>query len=128
MSSVETWYAEEQQPFTGWDLSHIETRMVQDELPWSYSTRAAELLQRARTALDLGTGGGERLLALRAHWPTRLTVTEEYPPNLTLARQRLEPLSVRVVEARLTDLTPYRLAMGSSTRSSIDTARSTRLK
>ena len=106
VDSVETWSREEQQPFTGWDFSHLAGRMVEERPPWSYADRAAALLNRATAALDLGTGGGERFLALRDHWPARVTVTEEYPPNLALVRQRLEPLGVRVVDARLTDVDP----------------------
>src|SRR5207248_7054584 len=62
------------------------------------------------SALDMGTGGGERFLLLRDHWPDAVTVTEEYPPNLALVQQRLEPLGVRVVEARLTDVDPLPFA------------------
>jgi hypothetical protein len=102
--------------------------MVQDQPPWSYSSRAAELLQRATAVLDLGTAGGERFLALREHWPSRVTVTQEYPPNLALVRQRLEPLGVRVIEALLTDVDPLPLATGSLMSCSIATARSRRLK
>lgn len=106
------WYCEEQHPFTGWDFSYLAGRMVQDQAPWSYTHRAAALLQRATAVLDLGTGGGERFLALREDWPERVTVTEEYPPNLALVRQRLEPLGVRVVDARLTDVGPLPFLTG----------------
>jgi SAM-dependent methyltransferase len=107
---VKSWYREEQQPFTGWDFSYLAGRMVQDQAPWSYARRAAELLQHATAVLDMGTGGGERFLALREHWPRRVTVTEEYPPNLALVRERLEPLGVRVCEVRLTDVDPLPFA------------------
>jgi SAM-dependent methyltransferase len=100
------WRREEQQPFEGWDFSYLEGRMLEDEEPWSYMDRAAELMAGASSAVDLDTGGGERLLQLRPHWPARLVATEEYPPNLSLARQRLEPLGVQVVPVHLTDDDP----------------------
>jgi SAM-dependent methyltransferase len=100
---VETWKREEQQPFTGWDFGHLDGRMVEELPPWSYAARAAELIRRAASVLDMGTGGGERLLALRDHWPAKVVVTEDYPPNVKLATERLGPLGVRVVEVSLTE-------------------------
>ena len=35
---------EEQQPFIGWDFSYLSGRMYQEQAPWRYSARAAELL------------------------------------------------------------------------------------
>jgi len=101
---AELWYREEQQPFTGWDFSHLAGRLVEERPPWSYLDRAAALLDASTSVLDMGTGGGERFLSMRDHWPSTVTATEEYPPNVALARRRLEPLGVRVVEARLTDI------------------------
>jgi Methyltransferase domain len=112
MELVDRWLQEERQPFTGWDFSYLAGRMVEERPPWSYADRAAALLGSATAALDMGTGGGERLLSLREHWPSRMTVTEEYPPNLELVRQRLEPLGVRVVNARLTDVDPLPFVSG----------------
>jgi len=106
------WRAEEQQPFIGWDFSYLERRMQEEPPPWSYLDRAAALMDRARSALDMDTGGGEKLLSLRAHWPPRMVVTEEYPPNLALVRERLEPLGVTVVEAHLSETDPVPFAGG----------------
>jgi SAM-dependent methyltransferase len=99
---VETWRQEEQQPFTGWDFSYLDGRMVEAQPPWSYLDRAAALMGQSSAVLDMGTGGGERLLSLRAHWPYEVVVTEDYPPNVKLARARLGPLGVGVVHASLT--------------------------
>ena len=101
-ANIALWQQEEQAPFTGWDFSHLEGRMVEEEPPWSYMARAAELLRGAASVLDMGTGGGERLLKLREHWPVKVVVTEEYPPNVRLARERLAPLGVRVEDVELT--------------------------
>jgi SAM-dependent methyltransferase len=109
---VETWKREEQQPFTGWDFSHLEGRMLEEQPPWSYSTRAAELMGQASSLLDMGTGGGERLLALRHHWPEKVVATEDYPPNVQLATERLGPLGVRVVDVALNRYTPMPFADG----------------
>jgi SAM-dependent methyltransferase len=109
---IAAWAREEQQPFTGWDFSHLAGRMHQEQAPWSYAARAATLLSASTSALDLGTGGGEYLLELRSHWPERLTVTEEYPPNVRLVTERLAPLGVHVVRARLTDDGPLPFASG----------------
>lgn len=97
--SYEAWQRDESSPFSGWDFSHLAGRMSIDEPPWDYLERAAALMQRASSVLDLGTGGGERLLSLRPFWPPRVAVTEEWPPNVRLARERLEPLGVTVKRA-----------------------------
>ena len=107
---IAAWQAEERQPFAGWDFSHLDGRMLEDQAPWSYSTRAAELLRAARSALDLGTGGGERLLKLRAAWPGRLVATEDYPPNIFLSNQRLAPGGASVVAAHLGRVIPLPFA------------------
>jgi SAM-dependent methyltransferase len=109
---VEIWKREEQQPFSGWDFCYLEGRMVEEQPPWSYAARAAALMDRASSLLDMGTGGGERLLALRDHWPARVAATEDYPPNVQLATERLAPLGVRVVEVALNGDTPLPFADG----------------
>jgi SAM-dependent methyltransferase len=109
---IENWRQEEQQPFTGWDFSYLQGRMLVDELPWSYVSMATELMRCSSAVLDMGTGGGERLLELRAHWPGYVAVTEDYPPNLKLATERLAPLGVRVEKVPLTDNGPMPFAAG----------------
>jgi SAM-dependent methyltransferase len=109
---IESWYREEQQPFAGWDFSYLQDRMLIDELPWSYMAMAAEHMRRSSAMLDMGTGGGERLLELRAHWPPKVAVTEDYMPNLKLATERLAPLGVRVEKVPLTDSDPMPFAAG----------------
>lgn len=109
---LESWRREEQLPFAGWDFSHLDGRMLEEQAPWSYSSRAAALMRQAASVIDLGTGGGERLLKLQADWPRRVVATEEYPPNIKLSTARLSPLGVRVVEVRLTDHDPMPFADG----------------
>lgn len=101
--SVETWKREEQQPFSGWDFPHLDGRMLEEQPPWSCSSRAAELMRRASSVIDLGTGGGERFLKLRTDWPKKVVATEDHPPNFRLATERLSPFGAQVFDVRLTD-------------------------
>lgn len=100
------WRREEAHPFSGWDFSHLDGRMFEESPPWDYLARAAELMQRAASVVDLDTGGGERFLELRPHWPAKVVVTEEYPPNFALATTRLARLGVMVLDVRITDDDP----------------------
>ena len=99
---IESWEREERLPFTGWDFSHLKGRMIEDPLPWDYMVRAVELMQRSSAVLDMGTGGGEKLLELRPFWPPKVVATEDYPPNFKLASERLGSLGVQVVKIPLT--------------------------
>ena len=107
---VEQWQQEEAQPFVGWDFAYLDGRMHEEQPPWSYSRRARALLRQANAMLDMATAGGERLQELRADWPAKVVVTENYPPNVTLARTRLEPLGVRVVDTALSMHAPMPFA------------------
>lgn len=106
---IEGWKREERQPFIGWDFGHLDGRMIDQDPPWSYEERVRSMLPAANSVLDMGTGGGERLLEFRDIWPPRVAVTEGYAPNLRLARERLEPLGVEVIESEtaLYDLLPF---------------------
>src|SRR5262249_3546428 len=59
-----------------------------------------EHARAAGSVLDIGTGGGELLAAVRGSLPTRVVATEEWAVNAPLARRRLAPLGVAVVQAR----------------------------
>ncbi|MGN9841142.1 class I SAM-dependent methyltransferase [Nonomuraea sp. H19] len=85
--------------FEGWDFAVFHGRIGYDgDLPWDYEKLVREHLPEAASLLDLGTGGGE-LLASLGPLPPRTVATEGYPPNVPVARRRLEPLGVEVVEA-----------------------------
>ena len=92
------WLAEENHAFSGWDFSHLNGRQDYDPIPWDYRTEALEGLQPQHRLLDMGTGGGEFLMTL-GHPYENTSVTEGYPPNLALCRERLEPLGVEVKES-----------------------------
>ena len=96
-------------PVVGFDLSPVAERVVEDPLPWDYAALARELVGSDRgSVLDLGTGGGELLSAL-GPFPAGSAATEGWPPNLPVARRRLEPLGVEVrpVEGDEEQLLPF---------------------
>jgi len=103
-AKLEAWRAEERHPFTGWDFSHIYDRWTEEPPPWSYEELARDALRGARSAVDLGTGGGERLSTLADAFPVQMFATEAYPPNQAIARRRLEPLGVTVVPSESADV------------------------
>ena len=95
---IAEWEREEIEPFAGWDFSYLAGRWRLEEPPWSYADRVRTLMHGARRLLDLGTGGGERMLEMRADWPPRVAATEGYPPNLALAAQRLREAEERAAK------------------------------
>lgn len=97
-SLVEVWRRQERHAFVGCDFSHLDGRMIEGQPPWSFSRRAAELMLASESVLDMDTGGGEQLLTLREHWPTRVVATEAHPPNVEVARARLEPVGCSVID------------------------------
>ncbi|MXY72660.1 MAG: class I SAM-dependent methyltransferase [Dehalococcoidia bacterium] len=109
---INGWLREEQRPVSGWDFSRLDGRMIVDEEPWSYLDRAAELMAQSSSVLDLDTGGGEKLLALRDHWPPRVVATEDYAPNYELASGRLSPLGATVVRMPVSDTAAMPFADG----------------
>jgi SAM-dependent methyltransferase len=84
------------QDFSGWDFSWLRGRWSEEEPYWDYRQIVEEKAGRVDSLLDMGTGGGEFLTSL-SHLPAETTATEGYPPNVPVARGRLEPLGVNVV-------------------------------
>ncbi|HEY7438508.1 MAG TPA: class I SAM-dependent methyltransferase [Acidimicrobiia bacterium] len=82
-------------PFRGWDFSALGDRIVLDPPPWRFEELVDGEAARARSMLDMGTGGGE-WLSMREH--ARLTVaTESWSPNVPVAAARLRGLGVALV-------------------------------
>ena len=78
----------------GWDFSHIERRYSQqDDLPWDYRKTILRYLKPDMMLLDIDTGGGEFLLSLN-HTCRNTAATENYPPNISLCREKLLPLGI----------------------------------
>jgi SAM-dependent methyltransferase len=81
----------------GWDFSYLKGRKTEIQLPWDYAALVRKALAQGRSAIDLGTGGGE-FLATLAPFRTKIYATEGYPPNLPIAQRRLGPLGVEVCD------------------------------
>lgn len=92
------------QQLTGWDFAWLTARTVEEPLPWEYRALVLERLRGISSLLDVGTGGGEFLASVLAEYaesavlPYSIWATEGYPPNVTVARSRLEPLGIRLVD------------------------------
>lgn len=100
------WKKEEQVPFVGWDFSYLKGRGLDEKPSWDYKKIAKELLDKTTSVLDMGTGGGEVLSSL-APFPKHAVATEGYKPNVEVARKRLEPLGVEVVEVDESGKLPF---------------------
>ncbi|MCR2822530.1 class I SAM-dependent methyltransferase [Lederbergia panacisoli] len=84
-------------PFSGWDFSYVNGtgRIDSEPLTWSYGSKAFTLIGNSSAMLDMGTGGGEFLSMLRP-FPKTIYATEGYEPNVPIAKDRLEPVGVKV--------------------------------
>lgn len=86
-------------PFSGWGFSYITDtrRMVESPVEWNYYNIALPKLRESECLLDMGTGGGEALSRFTPLPPVTYA-TEQYEPNVAIARKKLEPLGVKVVQ------------------------------
>lgn len=100
------WKKEYEAPFSGWDFSYLKDRWIVENPPWDYKEMARQLLQQSETILDIGTGGGEFLASL-APLPKHTVATESWEPNISIAREKLESLGVKVVAVSEEDDTPF---------------------
>jgi len=92
-------------PFEGWDFSYLRGRWSEEDPPWNYEQLVNQQVRRVDSLLDMGTGGGEFLASL-APLPATTYATEGWPPNIPVARQRLEPLQVTVLAVEHDDALP----------------------
>ncbi len=90
--------------FSGWDFSWLQDRLVEEFPPWDYKEEVVREFPGVKSLLDLGTGGGELLSSL-GPLPEQTYVTEGYPPNATVARDRLKPLGIDVIRTYAEDNT-----------------------
>ena len=95
---IDLWKYEEKTEFQGWDFTYLVGRMIEEVPPWSYESIAMGFMEDATDLLDMGTGGGERLLDMRSVWPEKVVATEGYSPNVTLARNNLASFGVAVFD------------------------------
>ncbi len=100
----------EAEPTEGWDFSWFDGRATEERTPWGYMRLAAGALGGARASLDVQTGGAEvyaEALGSAASVPARVAATEEWPPNLVLARARLAPFGGEVAQVLATEPFPH---------------------
>lgn len=85
----------------GWDFSVLDGQMSADEPPWDFEAECRARCADSSAVVDLGTGGGERLISLLKEMDGRssaLTATEAWAPNIPIARQALAPWGVEVID------------------------------
>ncbi|PKR84166.1 class I SAM-dependent methyltransferase [Heyndrickxia camelliae] len=99
---------EAEKPFSGWDFSYVSDtgRMASEPMHWNYTSEILASIRKADSLLDMGTGGGEYLSKLQP-FPRSTFATEAYEPNVPIARNRLEPLGVKVVEVNDDNHLPF---------------------
>lgn len=95
------------QEMSGWDFTWLQAHVEEEPLPWDYEATARALVKDSQAVLDVSTGGGEVFSRL-GPFPLVAWATEGYPPNVAVARARLEPLGVQVADvSELSDLMPF---------------------
>ena len=90
----------EQSQMVGWDFTVLDGRLSADEPWWDFEADCRAEVNRATRSVDLGTGGGERLLRLLEGVDaagTQITATEGWEPNLAVAREALSAHGIGVV-------------------------------
>ncbi len=95
--------------FKGWDFSYLKStgRMQEFPLSWNYRNKVMMEMHKMSSLLDMGTGGGEFLSTLNP-LPKYTCATEGYKPNVSVARNRLGPLGVKVYEVQNDEYLPFK--------------------
>lgn len=107
MKLKEYWLSDEKKIFQGWDFSYISKRKTEEPLPWNYNKIVCQHLHINSMLLDMGTGGGENLLALN-HPYSKTFATEAYPPNFVLCQKTLTPLGIDVRQVFNDNYLPFK--------------------
>ncbi len=100
---IQQWKKDEKSPFKGWDFSYIKKRYKEYEPSWNYKFFAKKLIKKSKAVLDMETGGGE-IFSSFAPFPKHAVVFEGYKPNVSVAKKRLKPLGIKVIEVNSTPL------------------------
>ena len=100
------WKKEYEAPFSGWDFSYLDRRWLVKNTPWDYKETARQLVEKSKSVLDMDTGGGE-LLATLAPFPQHTVAMESWAPNIPVAREKLEPMGIKVVGVSEEGETPF---------------------
>ena len=93
---IAEWEEAEKIHFQGWDFSYLADKRIEDKPSLSYMDISRGLITESTALLDIGTGGGERLLEFKDVFPPKVCATEGYPPNLELSRKTLSPYGIEV--------------------------------
>src|SRR3989441_152855 len=100
-------FVEKARGFRGWSLEEVAPTRIGPGYPWDYRKRAADLIGRASSVLDLGTGGGELFADLCRGRRGRAVAAERWHVNAPIAKSCLAPLGVEAVGAHSLHL-PFR--------------------
>jgi SAM-dependent methyltransferase len=103
---IEQWKKDEHAPFFGWDFSYLNGRWNEEQPPWNYEKLAKSLVRKSKSTLDMATGGGE-IFSTFAPFAGRAIAIEGYKPNLPIAKKRLAPLGVKVIESAESGKLPF---------------------
>ncbi len=95
-----------QQEFSGWDFGFIAQRWQESPLSWDYNQIVRSYIKPEFAMLDIDTGGGEVLSSFMP-LPQKTVATEGYLPNVPVAKKRLAPLGVKVVQLFGNDIPPF---------------------
>jgi SAM-dependent methyltransferase len=94
------------QEFSGWDFSFLANRWKEASTSWDYPQIVRSHIQPEYAMLDMDTGGGEVLSSFMP-LPRNTYATEGYAPNVPVAKNRLEPLGVKLVQLFGNDIPPF---------------------
>lgn len=89
------------EPLTGWDFGRLRVRRA--PVPWDYSAVVTSILSQEDDVLDIGTGGGEKLIRLASSFRSALGIDPD--PSMietavaNAAKGDLNNLSFRVATA-----------------------------
>ena len=89
----------QQAHFSGWDFSWLADRVEFTETPWDYRQLVIEYIKKSESLLDMETGGGEFLSQLPER-PLYTCATENYAPNIPIAKARLGSLGIKVYQSK----------------------------
>lgn len=103
---IDQWKKDEQAKFEGWDFSYLKNRWIDEKPPWDYKQQAKKSISNASSVLDMGTGGGE-IFSSFAPFPKHAVAIEGWKPNVHVAKKRLEPLGVKVIEVDESNKLPF---------------------
>lgn len=84
----------------GWDFSPART--ARDPTPWGYADVVRRYLQPSSHVLDIGTGGGERLLSLAPHFASGVGIDCD-PAMIRVARENCPPSLATKVDFEIMD-------------------------